>query len=89
MKSNWYNGLLQIRRKEGQERVSDTLKKLLVLQCFTYRKGITSRSRTKRGSTRLTGKSDNEMSIKLIVNSQTFYKSANLPYFCTRNTKCL
>ena len=60
MKSNWYNGLLQIRRKE---RVSDTLKKLLVLQCFTCRKGITSRSRTKRGSTRLTGKSDNEMSI--------------------------
>ena len=30
MKSNWYNGLLQIRRKEGKERVSDTLKKLLV-----------------------------------------------------------
>lgn len=63
MKSNWYNGLLQIRRKEAKERVSDTLKKLLVLQCFTCRKGVTSRSRTKRGSTRLTGKSDNEMSI--------------------------
>jgi len=32
MKSNWYNGFLQIRRKKGKERVSDTLKKLLVLQ---------------------------------------------------------
>lgn len=27
MKSNWYNGFLQIRRKEGKERVSDTLLK--------------------------------------------------------------
>ena len=45
MKSNWYNGLLQIRIKEGKERVSDTLKKLLVLQCFTCRKGITSQER--------------------------------------------
>lgn len=58
MKSNWHTGFLQIiRRNEGKERVSDTLKKLLVLQCFTCRKGITSRSGTKRGSTRLTGKS--------------------------------